>query len=116
MRTGTKLPPTSSVWYWGALTTRRPFSSTSVLPVPRLRRLKAPMSPRAEFTPPLMLAASLKKLLPFSGIKSRSWSPESMPKVSMVSLLTTDTGSASEMTAPRICEPVTTISSSLVPA
>ena len=37
--TGTKLPPTSSVWKPAAFTMRRPFSSTSVLPVPTLRRL-----------------------------------------------------------------------------
>ena len=46
--TGTKLPPTSSVWKVAEFTTRLPFSSTSVLPVPMLRRLKAPMSPRTE--------------------------------------------------------------------
>ncbi len=110
--TGTKLPPTCSVWYCGEFTIRRPFRRTRVFPVPRLRRLKAPTSPPAEFTPPLMFAASLTKLFPFSGMRSRSWSPESIPKISIVSLPTMEMGNASEMTAPRICEPVTTTSSS----
>ena len=109
--TGTKLPPTSSVWKLAALTRRRPLSSTRVLPVPRLRRLKAPTSPRAELTPPLMFSASLKKFCPCSGSASSRSSPESTPNSSMSCASTTDTGRTPLMLAPRMWVPVTTTSS-----
>ena len=111
MLTGTKLPPTSSVWKLAALTRRRPLSSTRVLPVPRLRRLKAPTSPRAELTPPLMFSASLKKFCPCSGNASSRSSPESTPNSSMSCASTTDTGRTPLMLAPRMWVPVTTTSS-----
>ena len=109
--TGTKLPPTSSVWKPAAFTMRRPFSSTRVLPVPRLRRLNAPTSPRAEFTPPLMFSASLKKFWPCSGSNSSRSSPDSTPNSSICSLSKTDTGKTPLMFAPLMCVPVTTTSS-----
>ena len=112
--TGMKLPPTSSVWYVAELTSRRPFRSTNVLPVPRFRRLNAPKSPRPEFTPPEIFSASLKKFCPFSGISASSSSPESTPMASMASASSTLTASASDIDAPLICEPTTITSSSAV--
>ncbi len=111
--TGTKLPPTSSVWYVAEFTRRRPLSSTRVLPVPILRKLNAPISPRAALTPPEILSASLTKFCPFSGIRSNNSSPESMPNSARSSELYTETARASEIWPFFICVPVTAIFSIL---
>jgi hypothetical protein len=69
--TGTKF----SVWVPGAGTTRRPLSSISVLPVPRLRRLTDDVSPRASLRLPVV-RASWNCTSPACGIDRKRSSPD----------------------------------------
>ena len=109
--TGTKF----SVCVPGAKFRRRPLSSTSVLPVPRLRRLIDEVSPRASLRLPVVRDA-WNCTSPACGIARNSSSPETAA-VAMISFCpTTVTGRAPVVRAPTICEPTTTTSCTAVDA
>ena len=104
--TGTRF----SVWLPGASTARRPFSKARVLPVPRLRRFSEATSPRASFRLPVV-RASWNCTSPACGIERNSSSPETAPVARISSSPITETGRASVVRAPSICEPTTTTAS-----
>jgi hypothetical protein len=102
VKTGTS----DSAWVVGCTTVRRPFSSTSVLPAPRLRREIELTSPRAELLEPGR-KLELKVTLPAWGIVRKSSSPEPAAAAWIWSVPMTVTGSEVFTLAPSICEPTT---------
>jgi len=110
--TGT-VPVSEVPWLVGCCTSRRPLSSTSVLPTPSERRLTELTSPRAALLVCGLLDAS-NSTSPICGMVRISSSPEIAPAASICSAPTTITGSASVVDAPWMCEPTTVTLSSVV--
>ncbi|GEM_PF-2998404 len=92
---------------------RRPFNSTKVLPTPSERRLTELTSPRAALEVCGLLALE-KSTSPIWGMERSRSSPLTAPVATISSCVTTVTGRAAVVEAPRICEPTTTMSSTWV--
>ena len=101
----------ASVWVPGCGTMRRPLTSSRVLPVPRLRRLMEPMSPRAALR--LAAVSVLSNIMsPTCGRLRRSSSPETAPVASISSTSITSTGTIPASLLPAKRLPTTTTWSS----